>query len=178
MTERDIGWKSPIFRPTWIWRPRWADSTGITPRCLASGTTVRRLPCNHDYVTVSWVVLSQYQGVTDGWTDRQTDRTAISVSCSAWLCHAYAQWSTKIHKAQLTANVPYSSLDHSIMSIWSCLTNKFFISCRWQTRATRCITAKGNIYKNSSGDEIANVNFFTTTSYMHSPAPTPIEPTT
>jgi len=32
-------------------------------------------------------------------------------------------------------------------------------------------------YKNSSGDEIENVNFFTTTSYMYRPAPTPIEPT-
>ena len=33
------------------------------------------------------------------------------------------------------------------------------------------------IYKNSSGDEIANVNFFTTTLYMYRPAPMPIEPT-
>ena len=31
--------------------------------------------------------------------------------------------------------------------------------------------------KNSSGDEIANVNFCTTTTYMYRPAPTPIEPT-
>jgi len=31
-------------------------------------------------------------------------------------------------------------------------------------------------YKNSSGDEIANVNFCTTTTYMEKPAPTPIEP--
>ena len=30
--------------------------------------------------------------------------------------------------------------------------------------------------KNSSGDEIANVNFCTTTTYMERPAPTPIEP--
>ena len=30
--------------------------------------------------------------------------------------------------------------------------------------------------KNSSGDEIANVNLFTTTSYMQKRAPTPIEP--
>jgi len=30
--------------------------------------------------------------------------------------------------------------------------------------------------KNSSGDEIANVNFCTTTAYMERPAPTPIEP--
>ena len=30
--------------------------------------------------------------------------------------------------------------------------------------------------KNSSRDEIANVNFFTTTSYMQNPAPMPIEP--
>ena len=33
------------------------------------------------------------------------------------------------------------------------------------------------VNKNSSGDEIANVNFFTTTSYMYRPATTPIEPT-
>ena len=33
-----------------------------------------------------------------------------------------------------------------------------------------------NQYKNSSGDEIANVNFCTTTTYMERPAPTPIEP--
>jgi len=32
------------------------------------------------------------------------------------------------------------------------------------------------INKNSSGDEIANVNFCTTTTYMERPAPTPIEP--
>ena len=32
------------------------------------------------------------------------------------------------------------------------------------------------IDKNSSGDEIANVNFCTTTTYMERPAPTPIEP--
>jgi len=32
-------------------------------------------------------------------------------------------------------------------------------------------------HKNSSGDEIANVNFCTTTTYMQKPAPTPIEPT-
>ena len=31
--------------------------------------------------------------------------------------------------------------------------------------------------KNSPGDEIANVNFCTTTTYMERPAPTPIEPT-
>ena len=31
------------------------------------------------------------------------------------------------------------------------------------------------LYKNSSGDEIANVNFCTTTTYMERPAPTPIE---
>jgi len=31
--------------------------------------------------------------------------------------------------------------------------------------------------KNSSGDDIASVNFFTTTSYMYRPAPTPVEPT-
>jgi len=31
--------------------------------------------------------------------------------------------------------------------------------------------------KNSSVDEIANVNVFTTTSYMYRPAPTLIEPT-
>jgi len=29
--------------------------------------------------------------------------------------------------------------------------------------------------RNSSGDEIANVNFFTTTLYMYKPAHTPIE---
>ena len=32
-------------------------------------------------------------------------------------------------------------------------------------------------YKNSSGDEMANANLFTMTSYMQKPAPTPIEPT-
>jgi len=32
-------------------------------------------------------------------------------------------------------------------------------------------------YKNSSGDEIANVNFFYDESYIYSPAPTPINPT-
>jgi len=31
--------------------------------------------------------------------------------------------------------------------------------------------------KNSSGDEIVNVNFCTMTTYMYRPAPTPIEPT-
>jgi len=37
---------------------------------------------------------------------------------------------------------------------------------------------EGQLYnKNSSGDEIANVNFSTMTSYMWRPAPTPIEPT-
>jgi len=36
-----------------------------------------------------------------------------------------------------------------------------------------------NMSKNASGDEIANVNFFATTSYlyMQKPAPRPIEPT-
>jgi len=33
-----------------------------------------------------------------------------------------------------------------------------------------------NNNKNSSGDEIANVNFCTTTTYMERPALTPIEP--
>ena len=33
-----------------------------------------------------------------------------------------------------------------------------------------------DLNKNSSGDEIANVNFCTTTTYMERPAPTPIEP--
>jgi len=33
------------------------------------------------------------------------------------------------------------------------------------------------LYKNSSVDEIANVNVFTTTSYMYRPAPALIEPT-
>ena len=37
--------------------------------------------------------------------------------------------------------------------------------------------AHPNKDKNSSGDEIANVNFRTTTTYMKRPAPTPIEPT-
>ena len=30
------------------------------------------------------------------------------------------------------------------------------------------------VYKNSSGGDMANVNFFTTTSYTYRPAPTPI----
>jgi len=30
--------------------------------------------------------------------------------------------------------------------------------------------------RNSSGDEIANLNIFTTTSYLQRPAPTPVEP--
>jgi len=34
-----------------------------------------------------------------------------------------------------------------------------------------------NNNKNSSGDEIANVNFCTMTTYMERPVPTPIEPT-
>jgi len=34
-----------------------------------------------------------------------------------------------------------------------------------------------NMTRNSSGDEIANVNFFTTTSYMSRPAPTSMVPT-
>jgi len=34
-----------------------------------------------------------------------------------------------------------------------------------------------NFYQNTSGDEIANVDFFTTTSYIYRPAPTPTEST-
>jgi len=50
------------------------------------------------------------------------------------------------------------------------------------TKITQCMqhnklfTLKSTKYKNSSGDEIANMNFCTTT-YMERPAPTPIEPT-
>jgi len=44
----------------------------------------------------------------------------------------------------------------------------------WKKQDKRLTTES---YKNSSGDEIANVNFFTTTSYLYRPAPTPIEPT-
>jgi len=40
------------------------------------------------------------------------------------------------------------------------------------------LAALDKLYMNSSGDEMANVNFFTTTSYMYRPAPTSIEPTT
>ena len=43
----------------------------------------------------------------------------------------------------------------------------------WTTRGLADAVKKD---KNSSGDEIANVNFCTTTTYMERPAPTPIEP--
>ena len=43
-------------------------------------------------------------------------------------------------------------------------------------RDRRRSTYFNNQNKNSSGDEIANVNFCTTTTYMERPAPTPIEP--
>jgi len=39
------------------------------------------------------------------------------------------------------------------------------------------VNGMGGRDKNSSGDEIVNVNLFMMTSYMHKPAPTPTEPT-
>jgi len=48
-------------------------------------TSVPKLPYSTDHNKTSSIILTQYQNVTDGWTDRQTGRHAIAVSCSdAW----------------------------------------------------------------------------------------------
>jgi len=54
----------------------WGDPVGILQRCLVPGNQTTELP----YTEGSMVYVSiQYHNVTDGQTDRQTQRIAITI---------------------------------------------------------------------------------------------------
>ena len=65
-------------------------------------TRIMELPGSEDSLTIGWAVSTQYQRVTDGQTDRQTDVQPISITCAVILTHVKNQWRRSVCKKWLS----------------------------------------------------------------------------
>ena len=83
--------KSAFFEGGWVTLSADFRGKGASPtnHCWCQRTRVIAVSCGIKIFAVRCLVLSQYTHLTDGQTDRQTDRIATAIPCVA--LHAVAR---------------------------------------------------------------------------------------